>query len=591
MLGGRAYPRRRAAEMMDARGRSVPGALGERAAVDGERVALEVAGGVALTFGAWQSRAAVAARSLVSLGVGRGRRVVVECRRDDWVGYAVAYVAVQQAGGVVVPVRVSAGQDAVVRLAHQARAVGVVGESADHEPSTLWTVGLEALERRGGKESLPVVGGDDDAEILYTSGTTGVAKGVLSSHGNLLFTQHTVPRGRGETVVMHSLPPATQAGQGLLLQPLDADPHRIVVQARFQADEFLALVASSGATHVVLVPAQAMALVKRRGHEYDVGAVRNVRTTSAPVTAQVLAGLAELFPNAAITNMYATTESWPARVRTVFDATRPTSVGRPVGDCEVRIADREGGDPRSGGEVQLRCVGAPHRRYVDDAAATDTVFLDGGWVRTGDVGFLDDGGFLYLLDREDDVVITGGLNVSTQEVEAVCAAVPGIEEAAAFGLPHGTLGQYVALAALRSGDIGEHEVLAFAERMLGYEKAPKRVFWVDALPRNELGKVLKRELRTRFADEEAAEILGAEPERSFVDRVAWVWGQVLERQGVPAGVGFVALGGSSLSAAEVVVMIQKELGLVVSERDVREASDIRDFAVTVERAAGGQTEP
>jgi hypothetical protein len=268
-----------------------------------------------------------------------------------------------------------------------------------------------------------------------------------------------------------------------------------------------------------------------------------------------------------------------------FDASRPAALGRAEGGSSVRIVDDRGSDVAAGvsGAVQLSLGDAPRRRYDGDPAASAEVFLPGGWVRTGDVGYLDGDGYLHLVDRQADLVISGGINISTIEVEAVLHEFPGVIEAAVVGLPHPALGEYVAAAVRPDEALSLSRLNAFLEQRLGAVRAPKRIVLVDELPRSALGKVLKRELRAQLASAGGRPSFLA-PSTPTERRVAQYWQRALGVERVGCDDDFLALGGSSLSALEIVGRVREELGRQVGQRDLFEAATLAVFAARVDRA-------
>jgi acyl-CoA synthetase (AMP-forming)/AMP-acid ligase II len=568
---------------------TVPGQLRRRADERPDDVAHRLVDGDDLTFGRWDAASTSAALGLLARGVRRGDRVLLPCSTADWTAYAVAWAAVLKAGAVAVPVSRSAGRDQIRATWAASGAVCVVdGEvatlpDADH-------VSLDELLGTGATEPLPEgPRPENDAEIIYTSGTTGVPKGVVASHDNVL---HPLldPRLGPVRTALHSLPPGTTVGQGLLVQPLSVRPHRTFTLARFTPDELLAAVERHRPTDVVLVPAMAIALVNAAGAAgHDLSSVRQVRTTSAPIHPATLHGLAELFPTARIRNVYSTTECWPRRLATDFDPERPTSLGRPAEGAQVRIADAAGNElaPGVAGDVQLRSD-APQRRY-DGEGCNSEVFLRDGWTRTGDVGLLDRDGYFYLVDRNPDLVNTGGLNVSTLDVEATIMEYPGVVEAAVCGVPHPVLTECVVAAVRGRPGLDVSGLLQFLRVRKG-AAAPQRIEIVDDLPRNFLGKIDKKRLRTDLADELATR--GHEPPRTPTEiRLAELWAVSLDLDSVSADDDFLQLGGSSLTAMEVVTQATADLGKEITVRDLLDTTSLRAFAERVDAAPALESVP
>ncbi|MBE1878319.1 AMP-binding protein [Myceligenerans pegani] len=568
---------------------TVTGMLAARAQERPEGTAVELVGVGRLRYAAWNQRAHAVGHGLIARGVRPGDRVVVQAS-GDWIAFAIGYVGVQAAGAIAVPVLASGGDEHISRVCAEAGAVGVIADApVGGRPG--WSEAVHEIE--AGRPSGPTgveMSGADDAEILFTSGTTGRPKGVVSTHDNL--THAVRQRGDGAPAgpvrtVLHALPPASNAGQSLMVQTLSAAPHTMIVPERFDAEAFLGIAQEFRPDDVVLVPAHALALLRVKAR-FDLSGVRQVRTTSAPISAATLARLAELFPDASVVNMYTSTESWPARLRMRFDPDRPYSLGRAHGGSEVRIVDAAGEPVPAGvsGSVQLRAEGVRPRRYWNDTGASASVFGAGQWVSTGDVGRLDDAGYFYLEDRSADTVNVGGRNVSTLAAQGVLEEHPDVEEAAAFGLPHPTLGEYLIAAVIGSDDLDPDQVRSFAAARLGEADAPKRVIRVEQFPRNALGKVVKRELIDTVSallaqDGGHGEMVG-DTERA----VAAIWARVLDV--APATIGaeaeWVSLGGSSLEAAEVALIVGDELGRDVPERVLNTNPTVRAYAAAVDGA-------
>jgi hypothetical protein len=352
--------------------------------------------------------------------------------------------------------------------------------------------------------SAPAAGQAGDlAEILHTSGTTAAAKGVAYTHENIL--AHDLPpepeterAAGGRSFVMPSPSAPTPVRRccacpcvGATGPPSAAGvrPGPVVRPCRRAPGPLPPAGAGHGAA-----PAR---LERDRGPRLS--PLERVTLSSAPAPPALLARLAAALPQASLWNADAVTEAGAARTLAAYDPSRPTCLGHPVGGTEVKVLDEDGQPvvPGQVGEIWLRRRESPPRWYYGDPVATAATFVK-GWVRTGDLGSLDDAGALYLVDRRRDVIITGGANVSSLEVEQVLAEHPAVAEAAVVAWPHPVLGESVAAAVVVRQPTSASELQAFVRQRLGEHKTPQRVVFVDDLPRNASGKVLKRELRDRL---------------------------------------------------------------------------------------------
>jgi acyl-CoA synthetase (AMP-forming)/AMP-acid ligase II len=245
----------------------------------------------------------------------------------------------------------------------------------------------------------------------------------------------------------------------------------------------------------------------------DLTSVELCSIGSAPLAPSVLEKLQELMPDALVSNNYGMTEAGSAYcIMPKGEAVkRPGSVGMPAPPAKVRIVDGDGAELPRGevGEVQLHMPGR-HREYYADAEATAALWVD-GWLRTGDLGKVDDEGYLYIVGREKDVIIRGGNNVHAADVEHAILTHPAVLEAGVVGMPHDVLGEdVVAAVVVRAGrQVTGDELRAHCVTMLADYKVPRRWHFVDELPRNATGKIVKPELRRQLAELEALE--GAAP--------------------------------------------------------------------------------
>ncbi|MDP9386804.1 MAG: non-ribosomal peptide synthetase [Actinomycetota bacterium] len=549
-----------------------------------------------LTYGTWEARSNAAARGLAARGVEPGDRVALLFANERWADYAVCYLAVLKAGGVAVPLgsRFS-GPELDGVLAH-AEPTGIVGGGmAAAQATPAWEAEPSDLEAGQPSDAFQApVTPDDLAEVLYTSGTTGMPKGVACTH--VSFMAHDLPPdaaapGAGGPVsFLHAFPIGTQAGQEALRVPLRIAGRVAIAVPSFDPDEVCALVARHRVVRLQLVPAMAQMIVASGAHlRHDVSSVRRVILSSAPAAPALFGRLAEAFPGASLWNAYALTEAGAARTLVQWDPTRPTAVGRPVGETEVRVVDEAGEDVPAGviGEVWLRRRGTPTRQYYRDPDATAAAFA-GGWVHTGDLGHLDAEGYLHLADRKKDLIITGGSNVSAVEVENALYEHPAVVEAAVFGVPHPVLGEDVAAAVVVRSATTERELQDVVRARLVEHKVPHRVVLVDRLPRNASGKVVKAELRRRFSEDVPTGDFVA-PRDRIEAVVASVWEAVLGVPRVGAHDDFFALGGHSLAAAQIAARLQDALGVTLPVGAVFEAPTVAELARAVEQA--GATAP
>ncbi len=562
---------------------TVPAQLRLRAAQRPHDIAHSVAGGEDLTFAGWEERSRAAARGLLDNGVRAGDRALLICSNADWVDYAVAWAAVLTVGAVAVPMSRSSGMERIATAYAASRAVCVIGATDAPVPGARHHLIDDLASGQAGGPVETAGTPQSDAEIIYTSGTTGVPKGVVATQENLLYALLTGRPATAPTTALHALPPGTTVGQGLLVQPLGNSPHRTVTLPRFLPGEFLAAIGEHRPTDVVLVPAMAIALVNAGATgAYDLGSVRQVRTTSAPIHPATLEALAQLFPEARIRNVYSTTECWPRRLATDYDRDRPKSLGRPARGSQVRIVDADGlaVAPGTPGDVQLR-GDAPQRRY-DGEGTISEVFLSDGWTRTGDVGLVDEDGYFYLVDRNPDLINTGGLNVSSLDVEATIMEYPGVVEAAVCGVPHPVLTECV-MAAVRARPGTDVEALmAFLQERQG-PAAPHRIVVVDDLPRNLLGKVDKKQLRKDLDGDSGGRRFEA-PATPTEELLAQLWALTLDLDVVSATDDFLQLGGSSLTAMEVVTQVGERLTKRLTVRDILDTTSLRALARRVDEA-------
>lgn len=350
----------------------------------------------------------------------------------------------------------------------------------------------------------PDIGDDDLYNIVYSSGTTGLPKGIVHTHyiralyGSLF---GNVFRFTPESVVMHA-GSLVFNGAFVTLMPAWALGCTYVLQERFDAEAYLAAVEREGVTHVMLVPSQIVALL--HSPNFTARILRSLRmfcSVGAPLLREHKERLQAVIPGA-LYELYGLTEGFV----TVLDATdfaeHMESVGVPIPFSDMRIVGADGRDLPAGevgeivGRSALLMPGYYRRPDLTREAIRD------GWLFTGDLGFADPDGFLHLVDRKKDMIISGGVNVYPRDIEEVAATHPAVREVAVFGVPHEKWGEAsVAAVLLREPASIEAEALRewINARVAARYQRVQAVVVLDDFPRSTAGKTLKRVLREQCA--------------------------------------------------------------------------------------------
>jgi long-chain acyl-CoA synthetase len=348
--------------------------------------------------------------------------------------------------------------------------------------------------------------GQDDCLIMYTSGTTGAPKGAILTHANMIVQNvfmHGTEWGIGrDDRYLVVTPLAHRAGVSRLFNALGLGG-TLVILDKFDPARTIDAIERERVTVTGLVPtAIRMLLPELRRAPARCATLRRIIVSTEAFPVPLKRELLALLPGAEIHSVFGSTEALVTNLRHAEQFTHPASVGRPIPGVEVRLVDDDGRDVGEGevGELAVRS-GPPGRfatlrAYFNRPEETAAAIRD-GWFHTGDLARRDAEGYLYIVDRKKDMVVSGGFNVYSKEVEAVLAAHPSVAEAAVIGVPDELYGEAVAAFVEPSGpDRPDPQALIDHCRgqLAGYKK-PKHVFVVDALPRNSTGKVLKNELR------------------------------------------------------------------------------------------------
>jgi long-chain acyl-CoA synthetase len=478
----------------------------------------------AVTYAELDERSNRLAQALAASGVREGNRVAYLDRTAPEV--VELLFAVSKIGAVLVPLNWRLAEPELAAIVEDARppvlvagpTYAAVGRAlADGgSPRRLVVVGDEYEDWLRAHD--PVDPGDrgraDDVVVqMYTSGTTGVPKGVLTTHRNLAAAAETSPYWEfdRESVSLTALPMFHIGGIGWAFLGLWNGATTILVSDFVPAD-VLDLLEHRAVTNAVFVPTMLQMLTSVPGAAArDYSALRSIAYGASPITTPVLKAAVETF-RCSFYGIYGLTESTGGVMQldpADHDPGGPRehllrSAGRPFPWVELRVVDPASGADRGANEVGEVWLRAPNVTpgYFNRPEETAAVLTPDGWLRTGDGGYVDEDGYLFLTDRIKDMIVSGGENVYPVEVEEALAQHADVAEVAVIGVPHERWGETVkALVVPRPGSApSADELIAFARARLAGYKLPRSIDFVDDLPRTPSGKVLKRELRARYSD-------------------------------------------------------------------------------------------
>jgi long-chain acyl-CoA synthetase len=449
---------------------------------------------------------------LRELGLTAGDRVAVvgpNCHR-----YLEVYQAVPGAGMVLVPLNQRhteaelryAIEDAGVSVLFAGRDVGSLGESVKH------VIDLGDEYERLIAESPPADLPDDLAEdtiagLFYTGGTTGAAKGVMLSHRNLVanaFHYQAFTPFRPETCWLIAAPLFHAAGSVAVLATVWHGGQHVVLPT-FDPAAALDLVERHGVTDTLVVPTMLAAISEEQlARPRDVASLRTISHGGSPIATETLRRAHQAFPDAELQHLYGATETAPIATtmrgeQHLLDAPQARSCGQPAVGVDIEVAGPNGErvPPGAVGEVLIR---GPNVMlgYWNKPEQTAAALVD-GWYRSGDLGYLDEAGYLYLVDRAKDMIVTGGENVYSTEVEDVLFRHPAVLEAAVFGVPDEHWGEAVFAVVVPRADVTPEALISHCREAIAGYKVPKQIELRTApLPKSGAGKVLKRELREPY---------------------------------------------------------------------------------------------
>lgn len=482
------------------------------------------------TWGQFADRVARAAGVLVSLGVKPGERFGIICRNSFrnaeltyagyWMGAVpvpvnyrlappeIAYILDNAECGLVAMEDFFAEVSCAEELAAWKDRVLLVAPSGTDTERPEYEPIMERVEPAPMHDSAE----DDDALLIYTGGTTGRAKGVPLSHRNIVINALQIGFGvpaRPGDVYLHVAPMFHSAE--LLANPYLLSGAAHVYLPKFSGQALLKAIQTYGVTSTLLTPTMIIVALQEPDFDrYDLSSLRQVIYGSSPMAVQWIHKALDRFKGADFIQAYGLTETSP--ILTLLSMTEHeqavetgeldllASVGQPLPAVDLKIVDPMDNETATGepGEVIVRAPNVA-KGYLRRPEATEEAFR-GDWFYTGDIGRIDERGRLYLLDRKKDMVITGGENVYSLEVEAVLYQHPKVHECAVVGVPDEKYGEALlaAIVPAPGETLSAEEMIAHCRGKIGGYKIPRRYVFLDELPKSAMNKVLKHELRRRY---------------------------------------------------------------------------------------------
>ncbi|MGY0570722.1 malonate--CoA ligase [Bradyrhizobium sp. RDM12] len=483
------------------------------------RLAIETQDGARISYGDLIARAGQMANVLVARGVKPGDRVAVQVEKS--VANIVLYLGTVRAGAVYLPLNTAytlneldyfigdAEPSLVVCDPSKAEGLAPIAAKVKAKVETLGPDGkgslTDAADKASGEFATVSRANDDLAAILYTSGTTGRSKGAMLSHDNLASNSLSLVgywRFTDKDVLIHALPIYHTHGLFVATNVTLFARASMIFLPKLDPDLIIKLMAR--ATVLMGVPTFYTRLLQNPALSRETTKhMRLFISGSAPLLAETHREWSARTGHAVL-ERYGMTET-NMNTSNPYDGERvPGAVGLPLPGVSVRVTEPETGKELPRDEIGMIEVKGPNvfKGYWRMPEKTQAEFRPDGFFITGDLGKIDDKGYVHILGRGKDLVISGGFNVYPKEIESEIDAMPGVIESAVIGVPHADFGEGVTavLVCNKGADVSEAAVLKALDGRLAKFKMPKRVFVVDELPRNTMGKVQKNVLRDTYKD-------------------------------------------------------------------------------------------
>ncbi len=345
----------------------------------------------------------------------------------------------------------------------------------------------------------------DLAVMLFTAGTTGMPKGVMLTHRNLSSNAVNAAKARGTAatdISLIALPLSHSFGLTTMnIGFLYGNLH--ILMGRFDVEEAFKLIEKYRVTTFPGVPTMfAMMLHSPLRSQYDLSTLKNCTSSAAPMPVELMRNFEKTF-DCAIYEAYGLSEASPALSINYYNRPRkPGSIGQPLPEVDVRIVDEDDRDVEKGktGELIARGPNISSKGYYKMEEESAKTFKN-GWLYTGDMARMDEDGYIYIVERKKDMIIRGGFNIYPRDIEEVLYRHPAVRDAVVIGVPHPVLGEEIKVfLVLKEGERAtSDDILQYCGEHIAKHQVPKIIEFIDAMPRNAVGKILRRELRKRSA--------------------------------------------------------------------------------------------
>jgi acyl-CoA synthetase (AMP-forming)/AMP-acid ligase II len=489
------------------------------------------------TFSQLNERVNRLANGLVKLGIKKGDRVSflqVNCNQC-----VETYFAVAKMGGIYLPLNFRAKEKELTYMLNTAEAaVFIVGERyvpmvQSIRPEVKSLKYLVAIEKKHDdmlyyediiNEASPdeVVAEIDDKDttiLMYTAGTTGFPKGVMLSHTSFstyVLENVSPPDPDTEERNILTVPLYHVAGIQAMMAAIYG-ARTLVMERQFEPEEWMTLVEKEKANRAMMVPTMLKQLLDHPDFKkHDLSSLKVITYGAAPMPLPVIRKAMEEFPDVSFINAFGQTET--ASTITALGPEdhhitgtpeekekklkRLASIGKPMADVQMKVVDQETGQtlgPNEVGEILAKGPRVMSGYWKDEEKTAKTIDKD-GWVHTGDVGYVDEDGYYFLAGRSSDIIIRAGENISPEELENAIREHPGVEDVAVIGVPDETWGEEPRAVVIpkKGVKVTEEEIMELCRQKLASFKRPRSVIFVDELPRNPMGKLVKREIRDKY---------------------------------------------------------------------------------------------